>query len=174
MHRTLSVIAADAIVAVHLTLAELPPAWSYLPDHSLTVMQQVDLMQAVCFWVLSTTAFPRAAAQSAHTRTADCHGCPAMQVQRGDLLEDEEYEDIRDDIYWEIQDKYGAIASIQVPRPGSAQQQDPAGVGLVFVAFQTADSAAAAQAGLHRRLFGDNRVDAQLYDQLRFDSGLYI
>ena len=137
-------------------------------------MQHFGLLWAVCFQALCTAALSRAIARPAHACTADCLCLLDLQVQRADLVEDEEYEDIRDDIYWEIQDKYGAIASIQVPRPGSAQQQDPAGVGLVFVAFQTADSAAAAQAGLHRRLFGDNRVDAQLYDQLRFESGLYL
>lgn len=94
-------------------------------------------------------------------------------MQRAELTDDEEYEDIRDDIYWEIQDKYGAIAAIQVPRPAPTPEQDPPGVGLVFVAFQKPDSAVAALAGLHRRLFGDNRVDAQAYDQLRFEKGLY-
>ncbi|KAK9787875.1 hypothetical protein WJX73_005035 [Symbiochloris irregularis] len=97
----------------------------------------------------------------------------ANMVQRSELTDDEEYEDIRDDIYWEIQDKYGAITGIQVPRPGPTPEQDPAGVGLVFVAFQKPDSAAAALAGLHRRLFGENRVDAQAYDQKLFDAGFY-
>lgn len=96
-----------------------------------------------------------------------------MQVSRDELAVEEEYDDIRDDIYWEIRDKYGAITSIILPRPGAAAAEDPPGVGMVFVAFEEAANAAAAQAGLHRRKFGENRVVADFYDQQLFAQGIY-
>ena len=97
-----------------------------------------------------------------------------VQVTREELAVEEEYDDIKDDIYWEIRDKYGAITSMVVPRPLADPAQDPPGVGLVFVAFEEAKSAAAALAGLHRRKFGENRVIAELYDQGQFDLAVYL
>lgn len=97
----------------------------------------------------------------------------SLQVKREELATEEEYEDIKDDIYWEIHDKFGAISSIVIPRPAAQLEQDPPGVGLVFLAFEDASLATAAQAGLHRRKFGDSRADAVLYDQQLFDNGTY-
>lgn len=46
-----------------------------------------------------------------------------MQVARDELLDDEEYSDIVDDITEEIETKYGHIEAIAIPRPKSADDQ---------------------------------------------------
>lgn len=45
------------------------------------------------------------------------------QVARDELLDEEEYNDIVDDITEEIETKYGHIQSIAIPRPTSADDQ---------------------------------------------------
>ena len=46
-----------------------------------------------------------------------------LQVARDELLDDEEYTDIVDDITEEIETKYGHIEAIAIPRPKSADDQ---------------------------------------------------
>ena len=94
-----------------------------------------------------------------------------VQVTRDDLLDDEEYNDIKDDVYWEIQEKYGGIVSLEIPRPKQGVT-DEAGVGLVFVAFADTSNAVKAQAGLHRRKFGENRVAASYYTLSMYEQGI--
>lgn len=46
-----------------------------------------------------------------------------LQVARDELLDEEEYNDIVDDITEEIETKYGHIQNIAIPRPTSAEDQ---------------------------------------------------
>lgn len=46
-----------------------------------------------------------------------------------------------------------------------------AGVGLIFVNFDTLDSAMMAQKRLNGRAFGDALVDARFYDETAFARG---
>ena len=91
-----------------------------------------------------------------------------LQIERDDLLDDEEYADILDDINDEVERKYGKLTGVEVPRPGR-DRSDPPGVGLVFLAFQEKISAVNAQRALHGRKFGDNKVVSSFYDE-----GLYV
>ncbi len=52
-------------------------------------------------------------------RTVTYHA--EVQVARDELLDDEEYSDILDDITEEIETKYGHITSIAIPRPRTPQ-----------------------------------------------------
>ena len=83
--------------------------------------------------------------QQVRHSTAAEHCLPLAQVTRKDLLDDEEYDDIKDDSYWEIQDKYGGIESLEIPRPAAEPALDDPGVGLVFVVFSALDNAIRAQ-----------------------------
>ena len=62
-------------------------------------------------------------------------------MERNELLDKEEYADIVDDIASELEDKYGAVGSVEIPQPQDAPAKDPPGVGLVFVEFQKAEDA---------------------------------
>lgn len=86
------------------------------------------------------------------------------QIERDDLLDDEEYADIIDDIKDEVERKYGALRGVEVPRP-SAKGQDPPGVGLVFLAFDAERSAQKAQSALNGRKFGENTVTSSFFDE---------
>ena len=91
-----------------------------------------------------------------------------LQIARDDLLDDDEYADILDDINDEVERKYGKLTGVEVPRPAKTGK-DPPGVGLVFLAFQEKSSAVSAQKALHGRKFGENKVDSTF-----FDEGLYV
>ena len=45
--------------------------------------------------------------------------CIGLQVARDELLDEEEYSDIVDDISEEIEAKYGHITAIAIPRPAT-------------------------------------------------------
>ena len=95
--------------------------------------------------------------------------CYWFQVGRSELLGDEEYADIVDDIRDEVERKYGRLARIAVPRP-SAKGPDPPGVGLVFLCFESEQGAKEAQSALHGRKFGDNTVSSSYFDPAAFAS----
>eukprot|EP00877_Chromochloris_zofingiensis_P014566 jgi/Chrzof1/9363/Cz04g00030.t1 len=95
-------------------------------------------------------------------------------VQRDELLDDEEYADILDDTRDEVA-KYGSLKSVIIPRPSSdGPEQDPAGVGLVFLEYEDGKGAAKAQVALHGRQFGENKVDASFFDQDKFDARQFV
>jgi len=77
-------------------------------------------------------------------------------VTREELVDDEEYEDIRDDIRSECQ-KSGTVLSLEVPRPVEGEPDGP-GVGKIYVEFQTTEEAQKSQASLSGRKFGGNVV----------------
>lgn len=68
-----------------------------------------------------------------------------------------------------MEEKYGKIRGILAPRPSAVSvAHDPPGVGLIFVNFDTLDSAVTAQKRLNGRAFGDALVDARFYDETAF------
>lgn len=91
----------------------------------------------------------------------------ALQVTRDDLVDEDEYTDIVDDINEEVERKYGKLTSVEIPRP-SKVGRDPPGVGLVFLAFQDKESAVNAQKALNGRKFGENRVESTFFDETLF------
>ncbi len=95
----------------------------------------------------------------------------ANMVTRQELADEEEYDDIVDDIREEIEDKYGTLRSVIVPKPASAgPPADPPGVGLVFVDFQDQAAAQKAQSVLNGRMFADRTVQASFFDQAAFNA----
>lgn len=56
---------------------------------------------------------------------------------------------------------------VVIPRPSSAApQQDPPGVGLVYLEYADAKSAEKARLALHGRTFGDRTVAATLVQRV--------
>jgi len=86
-------------------------------------------------------------------------------VMPDELRDDEEYEDILDDIREECQ-KYGAVRSLEIPRP--MEGVDIPGVGKVYVEFTSVTDCQKAQQALAGRKFA-NRVVVTSY----FDPDLY-
>ena len=62
--------------------------------------------------------------------------------------------------------KFGRVERVSIPRPGAS-----GGVGLVFVLFADAGSAAAARQALHGRRFGGRAVEASFMDPEAFERG---
>jgi splicing factor U2AF subunit len=90
-----------------------------------------------------------------------------LQIEREDLVDDAEYEDILDDIKEEVERKYGRLAAVEVPRPPPGREDAP-GVGLVFLAFESEKSALKAQTALHGRQFGENIVKSSFFSEAAF------
>lgn len=77
-------------------------------------------------------------------------------VTREELVDDEEYEDIIDDIRSECQ-KSGTVVSLEIPRPVAGEPDGP-GVGKIFVEFSAVEEAQKSQMSLSGRKFGGNVV----------------
>lgn len=89
-------------------------------------------------------------------------------VERDELLDDEEYEDLLEDTRGEVA-KYGELVQVLIPRPSpQGEGSDPPGVGLVFLEYATASSAEKARLALHGREFGDKPIAASLLDKAGF------
>ena len=92
------------------------------------------------------------------------------QVQRDELLDDEEYADILEDCTAEVA-KYGKLRRVAIPRP-APPAADPPGVGLVFMCFEEPEAAGRARVALHGRAFGEGAVlEASLFDPAAFEVG---
>ena len=94
-------------------------------------------------------------------------------MSRNELLDNNEYDDIKDDSYWEIQDKYGGIVSLEIPRPAKSPAQDDPGVGLVFVVFSAVDNAIKAQVSFAYDWLNQD-VISKLVGSLVQDSAEYL
>lgn len=90
-------------------------------------------------------------------------------VTDSELADDDEYADICEDMRDEC-GKFGQVEKVSIPRSGSGGAT-AAGVGLVFVVFGDAGSAAAARAALHGRRFGGRAVEASFMDPGAFERG---
>ncbi|VDP17067.1 unnamed protein product [Soboliphyme baturini] len=91
--------------------------------------------------------------------------CLMNMVTAEELKDNDEYEDILEDIREECT-KYGAVKSVEIPRP--IEGLDVPGVGKVFVEFSNVAECQRAQQGLTGRKFA-NRVVVTSY----FDPDLY-
>jgi len=90
-----------------------------------------------------------------------------LQIEEEDLMDDEEYADIMDDIKEEVERKYGKLTAVEVPRPRPGVKDTP-GVGLVFLAFESEKSSLKAQAALNGRKFGENVVVSSFFNEATF------
>ncbi|XP_057823616.2 splicing factor U2af large subunit B isoform X2 [Cryptomeria japonica] len=97
--------------------------------------------------------------------------CLTQVVSADELLDDEEFEEILEDMREEC-GKYGTIVNLVIPRP-STSGEFVAGVGKVFVQFSDTQSSEKAKFALSGRKFGGNTVVAVYYPEDKFRRGEY-
>lgn len=85
-------------------------------------------------------------------------------VSADDLVDDNEYLDIVDDVRTECV-KYGTVVGVEIPR---GAEGDP-GVGRIFVRYATAEEASRCCASLQGRRFEERPVVARYFDPHRFE-----
>ena len=90
-------------------------------------------------------------------------------LSKDDLVDDEEYEDVMDDIRLECV-KAGEVSSVKIPRP-SADGAPVPGLGKVFVEFATIKDAEAGQGALSGRKFGDKTVVTSFLTLEKYQAG---
>lgn len=86
-------------------------------------------------------------------------------VTHDDLVNDSEYDDIREDVRLECQ-QFGPVANVVIPRmrdgfPASAE-------GYIYVEFTHVETSRAAAMSLHGRKFAERAVIAQYFDEGKF------
>ncbi|KAF9578337.1 U2 small nuclear RNA auxiliary factor 2, partial [Lunasporangiospora selenospora] len=82
-----------------------------------------------------------------------------------ELLDDQEYEDIVDDIREECQ-KFGNVLELKIPRP--VDGANISGVGKIYIQYSAVEEAAAASRALSGRKFADRTVLTTFFDIERF------
>lgn len=87
--------------------------------------------------------------------------CLMNMIEEEDLVDDEEYEDVLDDVNSECS-KYGQVVSLEIPRPNSSMEV--AGVGKIFVEFASVIDCQKAVAALTGRKFNNRVVITSYYD----------
>jgi len=92
-------------------------------------------------------------------------------VTAEELMDNDEYEEICEDVREECS-KFGIVADLKVPRPSGGSRQS-AGVGKIFVKFDTVDSTAKALRALAGRKFADRTVVATYFPEENFDVGAW-
>ncbi|XP_076960711.1 splicing factor U2af large subunit A-like isoform X2 [Bidens hawaiensis] len=92
-------------------------------------------------------------------------------VTEEELVNDEEYEDILEDMKVEC-GKFGSLVNVVIPRP-NPNGEPVAGVGKVFLEYADTESSTKARAGLNGRKFGGNQVVASFYPENKFNQGEY-
>ncbi|XP_046854831.1 splicing factor U2AF 50 kDa subunit-like [Xenia sp. Carnegie-2017] len=88
--------------------------------------------------------------------------CLMNMVQKEELFDDEEYEEIYEDVRDECS-KYGNVVSVEIPRP--TPEFEPPGCGKIFVEFSSSSESKAAHQSLTGRKFS-NRVVVVSYFEL--------
>jgi splicing factor U2AF subunit len=83
-------------------------------------------------------------------------------VTLDELLNDEDYEEIREDVGEECS-KFGQILALKVPRRGH-------GAGKIYIKFDKAESATNALKALAGRKFSDRTVVASYFSEENFDT----
>ncbi|KAG9136059.1 hypothetical protein Leryth_021280 [Lithospermum erythrorhizon] len=97
--------------------------------------------------------------------------CLTQVVDPQELLQDEDYEDILEDMRVEC-GKFGPLINVVIPRPRPTGEPAP-GVGKVFLEYADIESSAKARQGLNGRKFGGNQVIAVYYPEDKFAQGEY-
>lgn len=84
-----------------------------------------------------------------------------------ELMDNDDYEEIRDDIQEECE-KFGKIISLKIPRPVGGSRQS-AGVGKIFIKYETPEGATKALRALAGRKFSDRTVVSTYFPEENFD-----
>ena len=90
-------------------------------------------------------------------------------VTSDELRDQQEWLDITDDVRMECS-TYGAVTRVVVPRV--QEGFSPASEGLIYVSFQTAAGAAAAERALQGRKFANRIVISEYYDENLFNNNI--
>ncbi|KAI7778602.1 hypothetical protein LA080_001932 [Diaporthe eres] len=88
-----------------------------------------------------------------------------------ELMDNDDYEEICDDVREECS-KYGQIVEIKVPRPVGGSRQS-AGVGKIYVKYDTPESATKALKALAGRKFADRTVVTTYFPEENFEVGAW-
>jgi splicing factor U2AF subunit len=104
----------------------------------------------------------------AKTTSQDLESSRVLQllnmVTAEELMDPEDYDEICDDVREECS-KYGRILSLKIPRPSGGSKQS-AGVGKIFVKFETVEGATNALKALAGRKFSDRTVVTTYYGEV--------
>ncbi|OBT55938.1 hypothetical protein VE04_03833 [Pseudogymnoascus sp. 24MN13] len=92
-------------------------------------------------------------------------------VTAEELIDNEDYEEILEDVKEECE-KYGKVLDIKIPRPSGGSRQS-AGVGKIFVKFDTPASAGKALRTLAGRKFADRTVVTTYFSEENFEVGAW-
>ncbi|KAH8815054.1 hypothetical protein F5884DRAFT_162377 [Xylogone sp. PMI_703] len=84
-----------------------------------------------------------------------------------ELMDNEDYEEIYEDVKEECE-KFGKVLEMKVPRPSGGSRQS-AGVGKIFVKFETHESAGKALRALAGRKFADRTVVTTYFSEENFE-----
>uniref|UniRef100_UPI00358E923A splicing factor U2AF 65 kDa subunit n=1 Tax=Myxine glutinosa TaxID=7769 RepID=UPI00358E923A len=93
--------------------------------------------------------------------------CLLNMVTPEELIDEEEYNDILDDIREEC-NKYGPVISIEIPRP--VDGVEVAGCGKIFVEFATVTDCQKAQQALSGRKFANRIVVTKYFDPESYEN----
>ena len=85
-------------------------------------------------------------------------------VTAEELIDDEDYKEIVEDVREEC-GKYGKVEDIKVPRPALGSRQS-AGVGKIFIKYDTPESARRALQSLAGRKFADRTVITTYFSEV--------
>lgn len=92
-------------------------------------------------------------------------------VTAEELIDNDDYEEICEDVQDECQ-KFGKVEALKVPRPSGGSRQS-AGVGKIFVKFDTKESAKKALNALAGRKFADRTVVTTYFPEENFEVGAW-
>ncbi|KAK1996237.1 hypothetical protein LX36DRAFT_658808 [Colletotrichum falcatum] len=88
-----------------------------------------------------------------------------------ELMDNDDYEEIKEDVQEECA-KFGTVLDIKIPRPVGGSRQS-AGVGKIFVKFETKESANKALKALAGRKFADRTVVTTYFPEENFEVGAW-
>lgn len=92
-------------------------------------------------------------------------------VTPDELMDNDDYEEIKEDVFDECS-KFGAILDLKIPRPVGGSRQS-AGVGKIYIKYETPDSAQKALMALAGRKFADRTVVTTFFPEENFDVGAW-
>jgi len=88
-----------------------------------------------------------------------------------ELMDNDDYEEIKEDVQEECA-KFGTVLDIKIPRPVGGSRQS-AGVGKIFVKFETKEAANKALKALAGRKFADRTVVTTYFPEENFEVGAW-
>jgi len=166
----LSAVSGLSISALNPLLAP-PPLSAPIPPLSSTTTSSPSPSAAASNLlsnIMSTQSSQSGTGSSSKDQTPTRVLLLLNMVTANELINDEEYEDIRDDVREECS-KFGIVEDVVIPRPSD----NTAGVGSIFVLFKEPSMAGGAVQALNGRSFNNNVVEATYYSETKFKDKIY-